>query len=85
MKIHLSAKEATGIIKMYFDFPAHAEIIIDQVPALEDEDSRFVEIVSRHGKHNTIPAIKEIRELTGMGLREAKDIVDRIIQKLTHG
>lgn len=31
-------------------------------------------------RKQTIEAIKRIRELTGMGLKEAKDFVDRLIR-----
>ena len=44
-------------------------------PAVEEEQTEFTAILSEIGP-NKIPVIKVVRELTGLGLKEAKDLVD---------
>ena len=41
----------------------------------EEEQTEFTAILSEIGP-NKIPVIKVVRELTGLGLKEAKDLVD---------
>ena len=43
--------------------------------AAEEEQTEFSAILSEVGP-NKIPVIKVVRELTGLGLKEAKDLVD---------
>ena len=43
--------------------------------APEEEQTEFTAILSAVGP-NKIPVIKVVRELTGLGLKEAKDLVD---------
>jgi large subunit ribosomal protein L7/L12 len=43
--------------------------------APEEEQTEFVAILAEIGP-NKIPVIKVVRELTGLGLKEAKDLVD---------
>jgi large subunit ribosomal protein L7/L12 len=43
--------------------------------AVEEEQTEFAAILSEIGP-NKIPVIKVVRELTGLGLKEAKDLVD---------
>jgi large subunit ribosomal protein L7/L12 len=43
--------------------------------ASEEEQTEFTAILSDIGP-NKIPVIKVVRELTGLGLKEAKDLVD---------
>ena len=45
------------------------------VAAVEEEQTEFTAILSDIGP-NKIPVIKVVRELTGLGLKEAKDLVD---------
>jgi large subunit ribosomal protein L7/L12 len=42
---------------------------------VEEEQTEFTAILSEIGP-NKIPVIKVVRELTGLGLKEAKDLVD---------
>ncbi|MER3417734.1 MAG: 50S ribosomal protein L7/L12 [Chloroflexota bacterium] len=44
-------------------------------PAAEEEQTEFTVILAEVGP-NKIPVIKVVRELTGLGLKEAKDLVD---------
>ena len=43
--------------------------------AAEEEQTEFAAILAEVGP-NKIPVIKVVRELTGLGLKEAKDLVD---------
>lgn len=44
-------------------------------PAAAAEKSTF-DVILKEGGQNKIPVIKVIREITGLGLKEAKDLVD---------
>jgi large subunit ribosomal protein L7/L12 len=44
-------------------------------PAAVEEQSEFSAVLTEVGP-NKIPVIKVVRELTGLGLKEAKDLVD---------
>jgi large subunit ribosomal protein L7/L12 len=43
--------------------------------AVEEEQTEFSSVLTEVGP-NKIPVIKVVRELTGLGLKEAKDLVD---------
>jgi large subunit ribosomal protein L7/L12 len=43
--------------------------------AVEEEQTEFAAVLAEVGP-NKIPVIKVVRELTGLGLKEAKDLVD---------
>ncbi len=43
--------------------------------AVEEEQTEFSAVITEIGP-NKIPVIKVVRELTGLGLKEAKDLVD---------
>ena len=47
----------------------------DAAPAAAEEQSEFTATLTEIGP-NKIPVIKVVRELTGLGLKEAKDLVD---------
>ena len=53
---------------------APASAAADAAPAVE-EQTEFSAILTEIGP-NKIPVIKVVRELTGLGLKEAKDVVD---------
>ena len=59
--------------------PAAAAAAVAAAPvaaaAAEEEQTEFTAILSEIGP-NKIPVIKVVRELTGLGLKEAKDLVD---------
>jgi len=46
-----------------------------EAPAAAEEQTEFTAILAEIGP-NKIPVIKVVRELTGLGLKEAKDLVD---------
>ena len=46
-----------------------------EAPAAAEEQTEFTAVLAEIGP-NKIPVIKVVRELTGLGLKEAKDLVD---------
>jgi len=52
--------------------------------AAEEEKTEFVAILAEVGP-NKIPVIKVVRELTGLGLKEAKDLVDAAPKPVKEG
>lgn len=53
-------------------------------PAAEEEQTEFTAILAEVGP-NKIPVIKVVRELTGLGLKEAKDLVDGAPKPIKEG
>ncbi|MFH0517305.1 ribosomal protein L7/L12 [Streptomyces sp. M41] len=54
------------------------DLIVDHL-GLREEDPRMDEVVALARSGKKIPAIKTYREITGAGLKEAKEAVDRIV------
>ena len=52
--------------------------------AAEEEQTEFSAILTEIGP-NKIPVIKVVRELTGLGLKEAKDVVDAFPKAIKEG
>jgi large subunit ribosomal protein L7/L12 len=53
-------------------------------PAAAEEQSEFSAVLTDVGP-NKIPVIKVVRELTGLGLKEAKDLVDAAPKAVKEG
>ncbi len=54
------------------------------VAAAEEEQTEFSAVITEIGP-NKIPVIKVVRELTGLGLKEAKDLVDATPKAVKEG
>ena len=54
------------------------------VAAAEEEQTEFTAVLTEIGP-NKIPVIKVVRELTGLGLKEAKDLVDGFPKPVKEG
>ena len=52
--------------------------------AAEEEQTEFTAVLAEVGP-NKIPVIKVVRELTGLGLKEAKDLVDAAPKAVKEG
>ena len=52
--------------------------------AVEEEQTEFSAVLTEVGP-NKIPVIKVVRELTGLGLKEAKDLVDAAPKPVKEG
>ena len=55
--------------------PAAVAAVPPRPPAAPEEQTEFTATLTEIGP-NKIPVIKVVRELTGLGLKEAKDLVD---------
>jgi large subunit ribosomal protein L7/L12 len=56
----------------------------DGAPAASEEQTEFTATLTEIGP-NKIPVIKVVRELTGLGLKEAKDLVDAAPKPVKEG
>ena len=56
----------------------------DAAPAAAEEQTEFSAVLTEVGP-NKIPVIKVVRELTGLGLKEAKDLVDAAPKPVKEG
>ena len=56
----------------------------DAAPAAVEEQTEFTATLTEIGP-NKIPVIKVVRELTGLGLKEAKDLVDAAPKPVKEG
>jgi large subunit ribosomal protein L7/L12 len=64
--------------------PAAGGAAAGAAPAATEEQSEFSAVLSEVGP-NKIPVIKVVRELTGLGLKEAKDLVDAAPKPIKEG
>jgi large subunit ribosomal protein L7/L12 len=81
----MTVLELSEFIKKFeerYGVSAAAPVAVAAAPAVaaaaaapEEEQTEFTAILSAVGP-NKIPVIKVVRELTGLGLKEAKDLVD---------
>lgn len=75
-----------------FDVTAAAPVAVAAAPAAagaapaaaEEEQTEFTATLTEIGP-NKIPVIKVVRELTGLGLKEAKDLVDAAPKAVKEG
>lgn len=71
----LELAELVKAIEVKFDVTANAPVAAMAAAAPVAEKDEFDVLLESYGA-NKIQVIKVVRELTGMGLKEAKDIVD---------
>jgi large subunit ribosomal protein L7/L12 len=57
---------------------------VAEAPAAAEEQTEFTATLTEIGP-NKIPVIKVVRELTGLGLKEAKDLVDAAPKPVKEG
>ena len=63
---------------------AAAPVAAAAAPEAVEEQTEFTAILTEIGP-NKIPVIKVVRELTGLGLKEAKDVVDAFPKPVKEG
>ena len=87
----MSVLELADLVKVMedkFGVSAAAPVAVAAAPAeaapAEEEKSMF-DIVLKDGGANKIAAIKVVREITELGLKEAKDLVDGAPQTVKEG
>lgn len=81
----LELSDLVKAIEEKFDVTANAPVMVAAGPvAAAAEKDEFDVIIESHGA-NKINVIKVVRELTGLGLKEAKDLVDSVPKALKEG
>ena len=76
----LDLSELVKALETEFGVSAAAPVAVAAAPAaapaaVEEEKTEFDVVLTSPGP-NKIPVIKVVREITGLGLKEAKDLVD---------
>ena len=74
----------TAAAPMAFAGAAPAAAGAAPAAAAEEEQTEFAAVLTEVGP-NKIPVIKVVRELTGLGLKEAKDLVDAAPKPVKEG
>ncbi len=81
----LELSDLVKAIEEKFDVTANAPVMVAAGPvAAAAEKDEFDVIIESNGA-NKINVIKVVRELTGLGLKEAKDLVDSVPKALKEG
>jgi large subunit ribosomal protein L7/L12 len=80
----LELSELVKAIEEKFDVTANAPVMMAAGPAAVAEKEEFDVVIESNGA-NKINVIKAVRELTGLGLKEAKDLVDAVPKTLKEG
>jgi large subunit ribosomal protein L7/L12 len=90
--VNLTVKEVSELIKILKDDygiePAAAAVAVAAAPvaeaAVEEEKTSF-DVIFKSPGASKLAVVKLVKELTGLGLKEAKDLVDRAPSVLKEG
>jgi large subunit ribosomal protein L7/L12 len=77
-------QEAWGVSAAVAAAPAAAAAPVAAAAAVVEEQTEFNVVIVAPGA-NKIPVIKVVREITGLGLKEAKDLVDGAPKSVKEG
>ncbi len=77
-------QEAWGVTAAVAAAPAAAAGGAAQAAPVEEEQTEFSVLLTNAGA-NRIPVIKVVREITGLGLKEAKDLTDSLPKAVKEG
>ncbi|MDD2798413.1 MAG: 50S ribosomal protein L7/L12 [Bacteroidales bacterium] len=89
--VNLTVKEVNelaGILKSEYGIePAAAAVAVSAAPAAAaaEEVQTAFDVVLKSAGANKLAIVKLVKELTGLGLKEAKDLVDSAPAKLKEG
>lgn len=72
----LELSDLVKAIEVKFDVTANAPVMVAAGPAAAVAEKDEFDVILESFGANKINVIKVVRELTGLGLKEAKDIVD---------
>jgi len=87
----MQAKELGDYLKDEYDIePAAGGAVMvagpaSQGPAEEEEEKTSFDVILKEFGEKKIQVIKEVRALTGLGLKEAKDLVDNVPKPVKEG
>ena len=74
----LELKELVSTLEEHFGVTAAAPVAVAAAgPAEAAEEKTEFDVVLKNAGGNKIAVIKEVRAITGLGLKEAKDLVDK--------
>ena len=74
----LELKELVSALEEHFGVTAAAPVAVTTAgPAEAAEEKTEFDVVLKNAGANKIAVIKEVRAITGLGLKEAKDLVDK--------
>ena len=72
----LELKELVTALEEHFGVTAAAPVAVAAVAAEAVEEKTAFDVIIKDGGASKIGVIKEVRAITGLGLKEAKDLVD---------
>ena len=72
----LELKELVTALEDHFGVTAAAPVAVAAGPAAVEEEKTEFDVILVEGGASKINVIKAVRALTGLGLKEAKDLVD---------
>ena len=73
----LELKELVSALEEHFGVTAAAPVAVAAAgPAEAAEEKTEFDVILKNAGANKIAVIKEVRAITGLGLKEAKDLVD---------
>ena len=82
----LELSELVKAIEEKFDVTANAPVMVAAAgPAAAAAEKDEFDVVLESNGTNKINVIKAVRELTGLGLKEAKDLVDSVPKTVKEG
>ena len=74
----LELKELVSALEEHFGVTAAAPVAVAAAgPAEAAEEKTEFDVILKNAGANKIAVIKEVRAITGLGLKEAKDLVDK--------
>ncbi len=89
--VSLSVKEVSELAKILKDEygiePAAAAVAVAAAPAaaVAAEEKTAFDVVLKSGGPNKLAVVKIVKDLTGLGLKEAKDLVDGAPKSIKEG
>lgn len=72
----LELRELVTALEEHFGVTAAAPVAVAAVAAVAEEEKTSFDVVLTSAGGNKISVIKEVRGITGLGLKEAKEVVD---------
>ncbi|MDR3259585.1 MAG: 50S ribosomal protein L7/L12 [Fusobacteriaceae bacterium] len=73
----LELKDLVSALEEHFGVTAAAPVAVAAAAVAEVEEKTSFDVVLISAGANKISVIKEVRTITGLGLKEAKDVVDK--------
>ena len=82
----LNVAELAELVKVLEErFGVSATPVMAAAPAAAAEEKTAFDVVLKDGGQSKIQVIKVVREITGLGLKEAKDLVDAAPKPVKNG